>query len=531
MTSFDVALDAFHFLRPLWLLALLPIAALWWSIRSAEPRRTALPEGLAPHLKDALTVGRDPGGRLLPIDGVALVLALLSVGAAGPTWSRQPDPFVAQSAPLVIALKVAPSMEETDIAPSRLARGKQKIRDLLDLRAGARTALVAYAGSAHVVVPMTEDPGVVLPYLEGLSPEVMPAEGNRAQDALALGMDLLAREDSLGGLLFVTDAIDPADASALSSDARIAVLSLLPEGQGDRGMDLLEGVPVLRVTADASDIAQIDEMLNAAAARAALENEDQPWQDRGAWLALPAALLTLLWFRRGWTMRWTGVLLAILLLPAPQARADGLADWFFTPDQQGRLAFQERDFARAADLFTDPLWRGYALYRSGQYAEAIEVLDRVETAEAAFIQGMAAIKSRSYRDGVRAFDTALTRDPDYPGAAENLATAQDIVVFIEGLREDSDTGEDSGIGADEVVYDNEADRGAETQIETTDEESGPTMLTTEQWMNTVDTRTGDFLQSRFALEHARGPSTDDAPTPEAPEAPQASDDTTGEAVE
>lgn len=507
MSGFAVALDAFHLLRPLWLLALVPLAALWWTVRAGQTRRAPVPVGLAPHLRAALTVGGAARRRLLPIDMVALALMLLALGAAGPTWSRQPDPFVAQSAPLVVALEVSPSMQAADIAPSRLERGKQKLRDLLELRAGARTALVAYAGSAHVVVPMTDDPGVMLPYLAGLSPEVMPEAGDRAGLALAQAEELLAREGGAGAVLFVTDGIDPADAPALSGAgvALLAVLSALPEGQSDRGLDALSGVTVLPLTPDGGDVARIDRMLDAAQARALLDDDRQPWQDRGAWLAWPAALLTLLWFRRGWTMRWTALAVLALLLPAPEARADGLADWFFTPDQQGRLAFERKDYALAGETFTDPLWRGYALYRAGRYADAASVLARVETAEAAFIQGMARLKSRGYRDGVRAFETALARDPDYPGAADNLATAREIVAYIERVREQSDTGEDSGIGADEVVFDNEANRGVATEMQVTEQADGPGLLTTEQWMTTVDTRTGDFLRSRFALEAARGP--------------------------
>jgi Ca-activated chloride channel family protein len=316
----------------------------------------------------------------------------------------------------------------------------------------------------------------------------------------------------------VTDGLDPADAPILDGVAGdgaaldVTVLALLPEGGGDRGLDALSAAPVIAVTPDGSDVARIDRMLDAAQARAALADEDQPWLDRGPWLAWPAALLALLWFRRGWTMRWGAGLALALLLPAGGARADPPADWFLTPDQQGRLAFARPDFGRAAELFEDPLWRGYALYRDGQYEAAIEVLNRVETAQAAFIQGMAHLKSRGYRDGVRAFETALTRDPDYPGAAGNLATAREIVDYVETLREQSDTGEDRGVGADEVVFDNEANRGAETQIEV-EEDGGPGMLTADQWMNTVDTRTGDFLRSRFALERARGP--DPAEGPEA----------------
>lgn len=510
MMTVSVALESFHFLRPLWLLALLPVAVQWWSVRQAATRRRTMPPGaIAPHLHRALTVGAGAGRRIVPIDGVALALVLLVLGAAGPTWSREPNPFTARTAPLVIALKVTPSMEASDVAPSRLERAGQKIRDLLELRTGARTALVAYAGTAHLVVPMTEDPGVMLPYLGGLAPEVMPEQGDRPAEALALAGDLLAREAQPGGVLFVADAIDPADAAALSeASARVAVLAMLPEGQSDRGIGAVSGVTVVRVAPDLSDVARIDRMLAAAQARAALADADQPWQDRGSWLIWPAAVLILLWFRRGWTMRWGALCAIAFVLPAADARAEGpaagLVGWFLTPDQQGRLAFERNRFGRAAGLFEDPLWRGYALYRDGQYAAAVEVLGRVQTAEAAFVQGMAHLKSRNYRDGLRAFETVLDRDPEYPGAQENLALARQIVDYVEDLRAQTDTGEDRGIGADEVVFDNEAGRGADTQRDVP-QDAGLRPLTAEQWMTTVDTRTGDFLRSRFALEALRGP--------------------------
>ena len=136
------------------------------------------------------------------------------------------------------------------------------------------------------------------------------------------------------------------------------------------------------------------------------------------------------------------------------------------------------------------------------------VLDRVETAQAASIQGMAQIKGRHYRDGVRAFETALARDPDYPGAAENLETAKRIVAYVEAEQAGSDTGEDRGIGADEEVYDNESGQGEET-LRPQGDAGGEGLLTADQWMTTVDTSTGDFLRMRFALEAA-------APPPEAP---------------
>jgi Ca-activated chloride channel family protein len=277
---------------------------------------------------------------------------------------------------------------------------------------------------------------------------------------------------------------------------------MLPEGVDDPGLDRLQGASVVRASVDQSDVETLDRTLNAAWRRALLDDASQPWDDRGRLLAWPAALLVLVWFRQGLTMRW-GLLLGLGLMGAPggPARAEGLIDWFATPDQQGAMAMEDRDFDRAAELFADPMQRAYALYRSGQYETAVAALDRIETAEAAFMQGLANIKSRKYRDGVRAFEVALERDPDLPGAAENLATAQEIVEYIETTREQSDTGESTGIGADDVVYDNEEARGEATVVKREKDTLG--LMTTDKWMSMVDTRTGDFLRQRFALEAAK----------------------------
>ncbi len=499
-------LAAFHFIRPVVLILLPVIAFLWWRIRFAAQGREAPAQGIAPHLQEALTVGESGARKVMPIDGVAMALVLTALAAAGPTWSRMPDPFVSPTAPVVMVLKNTVSMEDSDVAPSRLERAKFKIRDLLEMRAGARTALVTYAGTAHRVVPFTEDAQIMVPYLEGLTPEVMPQEGANARAALALAVELLAEEDAPGGILFLLDDLDTADAAEVTQAGANAVVfhAILPDGPRSRGLDAVQGAPVIPLTADDGDLRQIDRTLNAAYRAALLETSTQPWQDRGWILAVPAALLCLIWFRRGWTMKWAALFVLGMTFAAPQrANAEGVLDWFFTPDQQGQLAYNRRDFARAGELYTDPLRQGHALYKAGQYDKAVEVLGRVETAQAAFVQGIAHLRNRQYRDGVRAFEVALQRDPDYPGAAENLETAQEILSFMEELREQSDTGEEAGIGADDTVYDNEAARGTETEVSPQQEGDGLGLLTTDQWMTTVDTRTGDFLRQRFLLEASR----------------------------
>lgn len=508
MTPALAALDAFHFLRPLWLLALLGVAAVWMWSRRPLARNDELKASIAPHLRAALTVGGQGKRKFSPVDLIALSAALAFFGAAGPSWTRVPNPLISDSAPLVIALKVTESMTDPDVPPNRLGRAQQKISDLVTLRAGARTGLVAYAGSAHTAAPLTEDPAVLKPFTDGLAPEVMPKNGEDAGAALALAKEMLAREDSPGAILFVLDTLDPADATALSNqistDPTIQILLLVMSRDAASAKELQDrsGATAVLVSADDADVASLNRQIEAAY-RASLAADDRlEWDDRGWMVAWPLALLSLVWFRRGWTLRMAIASSVLVLAQTPGAlRADGIADWFLTPDQQGWIAYQRKEYDRAAETFSDPMWRGQALYRDGDYETAAEVFGRIETPEAAFSQGMAAIKNRQYRPAIEAFETALERRPDWPEAEHNLELSKYILTYIEESREQSDTGEETGIGADDVVFDNEENRGAETE-QSYAEDVQPE--TAEQWMRTVDTQTSDFLKQRFAQEAQGG---------------------------
>ena len=329
-------------------------------------------------------------------------------------------------------MQVTPSMEQTDVAPERLARARQKTMDLLALRSGARAALVAFAGSAHVVVPMSEDPGVMQPYLEGLTTAVMPIEGQDIQVGFASAQALLAREGAPGGVVFMVDELsasaaaelaeawgqtgaDDEGAEAAETVASMSFLFMVPEST--TLPQVPDGASATRVTPDNGDVVEVERTLASAYRRAQLEDEAQPWEDRGAWLAWPALALMLLWFRRGMAVRWAGQAALVLWLVQPgKAQAEGWRDWFLTPDQQGWRAFQRKDYAEAAEAFEDPYLRGVALYRSGQYETSAQEMARLGTAESAFLQGMAHLKSRGYRDGVRAFERALEIDPEHEAA-------------------------------------------------------------------------------------------------------------------
>lgn len=502
MNGFLDTWQYFHFIRPWWLMVIPAALFFWWRIRQKATVSDKPPLAVAPHLYEALTVGERGRVRFKPVDVVVITVVILALAVAGPTSHRVPNPLVTQTAPLAIALAVSKSMESSDIAPSRLERAKYKLLDITALRAGAKTGLVAYAQSAHRVVPLTEDPAVLKPFIEGLEPRVMPADGRNAPAALKLAASLLESETTPGAILFLLDELNPVDLSAFKAhiDSGGADLLFLTIGSSEstlRGLNQLSGANVIQLTPDNADIEAIERKAASVFREAASKDDQQQWDDRGWLLIWPALLLTLFYFRRGWTMRWGTSIILLALMSNPQTvKAEGLADWFFTPDQQGRMAFEDLRFGDAGVLFEDPMWKGYALYENGDYLKAAEVYSLIATAEAAFAEGMAHVGARNYRDGIEAFKVALERDPTHENAARNLKVTEAILAYLEKLRGEQDTGSGSE-GADEVVFDKESKEGFKMEVT---EETKQKMQTAEQWMRSVDTRTGDFLRSRFLLE-------------------------------
>lgn len=191
----------------------------------------------------------------------------------------------------------------------------------------------------------------------------------------------------------------------------------------------------------------------------------------------------------------TVVAVAVLIYLTPASGS--FMDLWLTHDQQGRRLFDVREYVRAADHFDDPSWIGVALFRAGDYTEAAASFSRVGTARGFFNRGNAHMRAFEYRQAIGAYELAVQEDPAWLEAQENLALARYTLDYIERTREQSDTGEESGIGADDVVYDNTSERGAETEVT---RESLVEAQSAEKWMRSVDTETADFLHARFLLE-------------------------------
>ncbi len=148
----------FHFLRPWWFVAL-PVGAwlLWQLLRGRGESggwRNVVDAKLRRYVLIEPEVLRD--NRLALI--VALAAWLIAIVAiAGPAWERLPVPAFRSDEALVVALDLSRSMDAGDVEPSRLARARLKLLDLLERRASGQTALVVFTTHAFTVTPLTTD--------------------------------------------------------------------------------------------------------------------------------------------------------------------------------------------------------------------------------------------------------------------------------------------------------------------------------------------------------------------------------------
>ncbi|MBV9654127.1 MAG: VWA domain-containing protein [Acetobacteraceae bacterium] len=240
-----------------------------------------------------------PGDALL----AAWVIGILAV--AGPAWQREPPLFAGDSPPVMIVLRVSASMQQADLQPTRLRRAQQKIVDLLASEPAQAAGLIAYDGSAHLVLPPTQDHGVVVTMAQALSPDLMPRHGDALGDAVALARRVLA-EASLGGsVLVLTDDAAPF-AQPPPTGAPVTILPVLPPGREPRaGLQAAASALDARVvplTVDGSDVAGIGGRLASAGSMTQPPGEAERWRDGGWYLVPLLALVVLFWFRRGWAV-------------------------------------------------------------------------------------------------------------------------------------------------------------------------------------------------------------------------------------
>ncbi|WP_394558567.1 VWA domain-containing protein [Aquipseudomonas alcaligenes] len=520
----EIDLDAFHFLRPLWLLLIVPGIALpfaWSSARLSALRGAPIAAHLLGHL---LMTPSDPH-RLRPIHLLATLLIVGGLAAAGPTWEQDRPAFLEDRAPLVLAVDLSPSMEAGDVPPSRLEAVKHKLRDLIQRRAGAKTGLIAYAGSAHLVLPATQDPQLLDTFLQALSTDLIEASGKDAVGVIEQAKRLLAAEESPGTLLLLTDGADVEQLDKVADSLEHSNLQVLILAVGSKDGGMLrdaQGQPRVDATGrpllgdfDAEALKKLASAADAPLGSLTLNDDDLDWielhaqqhlqtsngdeqqvhwKDAGYWLCWPLLLVAFFCVRRGWSVSWlVGLLMAIGLgLPAPPAQAGALADAFFTPDQQGRWAFEHGHYPKAAEHFNDPYWKGLAAYRTADYETALSSFARLDTAPAYFYLGNTYAHLLKYPAAITAYQQALKLQPQFPEAKANLALA---IALKKDFEEQQKVAPE--LKPDKIEFDKQHGKGKKGEIDA--QKAASDAL----WLQNLTTSPAKFLKQKFLIQSAR----------------------------
>ena len=311
----------FHFLRPWWLAAALPAGFLLWLIAGQSDSRRAWKNIISGHLLKHLLIGESAQSRLRPWHLLGVVWLISIIALCGPAWQIEPSPFAEDQSALFIVVKVAPSMKAEDIQPSRLTRAVHKIRDLMALRKGTLNGLIAYSGSAHLVMPLTRDNDIIESFAGELSPEIMPSEGDALAEAVLLANDQLKKSGLSGSVLLITDAVSEDQLQELARNQKentfpvhlLAIASENPSGivsapaidktMLGKAARALDGSLTI-VTPDEQDVENIASKVEKDLTTMILPDSGQRWKDSGFWLVPFIAFFTLIWFRRGWVVRY-----------------------------------------------------------------------------------------------------------------------------------------------------------------------------------------------------------------------------------
>lgn len=449
-------LHDFHFIRPFWLFALLPTAALIIAFLRRNQSSGIWSEVCDAALLPFLLQQKNSKQSRIPLSLAALACVLSIFALAGPTWERLPSPAFRNQSALVIALDLSLSMNAGDITPTRLTRARYKIADILKQRKDGQTALLVYAGDAFTVTPLTDDTDTIDSQLSALTTDIMPSLGSNTAVAIQKAVDLFKQAElSNGQILLVTDGVDvDKTLPVIEANAQypVSVLAVgtaaggpIKASEGDFVKDAQGSIVIPKLNTedltqvaqagkgtfqalsdDNSDVDHLAAFFNQAVVQKNAESAElllQQWVEKGPWLLFAILPLAALSFRKG----LLGLVL-LLLLPLPKnSYAYEWQDLWQTKDQQAQQAFAKQDFAKAAEQFKNPDWQAAAQYKAGQYQQAADTLKNPQTADGFYNQGNALAQAGKLPEAIKAYEQALKLKPDDADTKANKAVVEEAL--------------------------------------------------------------------------------------------------------
>jgi len=447
----------FHWLRPEWLWALPLIGLMTYALarRQLAPGswQRIIDPALVPYVLSRTQIkGLNYRWWLTLIGGLLATLAL-----AGPSWNRVEQPVFRSEQAVVIALDLSRSMDAQDLTPSRLARARLKILDILQRRSAGQTALVVYSSNAFTVTPLTNDADTVAALVNSLSTDIMPSRGSYPVAAINKGRQLLEQAGAIyGEVLLITDGGTSPAAERAAQELNDAgyTLSVLGVGtkdgapipragggfvtdrSGNLAVPRLEESGLRRLAASGggryatmtADDSDIDALLSGETGAGTGAESDHAlstdqWQEEGPWLLLLLVPLAALAFRRGLVL----VLIVFIMPVSKPAHAFTWDDLWQTRDQQAQQLLEDGETADAAALFDDPNWRAVANYRDGDYGGSAAGFAGQEDDESLYNLGNALARLGELESAIDAYEQVLESDPTAEDAQYNRDLLQDML--------------------------------------------------------------------------------------------------------
>lgn len=451
------------FLRPEWLNAFYGIAILAVMMIINYRKRSSWKRNYSKHLLPYITIKGTKRQFIWPQFWLLVILSCCSIAMAGPTWEQIERPGQRTEAALVVLMDLSRSMLAEDIQPNRIERAKLKMHDFFKAKPQTKTALIAYAGTAHSVVPFSKDYKTILRQMDALRPDIMPIQGSNLNEAMDMADSLLVSVVAPSTILVITDNITSEQVQRIgqtSTHTHVEVMAIgtpsggtipvrntvLKDASGNsviprldvanlEALKAMEKVNVLTVTLDDSDV-----QILAARIRQNLEflvdpeNAEEEWKDFGYFAILPCLLLGLLWFRRGWKVHWMWLLL--LQYGCAEGEKPDLSETFFTHDQQAQLMLEKGDTLGATERFDDGMQKGYYYYKTGNLEAAAEAYGTDVSAEGFYNLGVVYAEMGDYESAQQAFSSALEVNPELTAARRNLQNTKrtiDSIASAQGL--------------------------------------------------------------------------------------------------
>ena len=180
-----------------------------WVLVTIKNRKNKLLINIDSHLREKLLINIDANRYRWKQRLFFLSTLLLIFASSGPQIGTRLAPLDRKGIDLVFAIDVSTSMNAEDIKPNRLGKAKFEISQMIRQLKGDRVALIVFAGSSHMYLPLTTDYEAARLFLEQIDTNMIPTQGTALSSALETGLSAFTEDDSkYKVLVLVTDGED-----------------------------------------------------------------------------------------------------------------------------------------------------------------------------------------------------------------------------------------------------------------------------------------------------------------------------------